>query len=240
VYTILTGQIVLISEDFSGFISGTHSTPSTSDVSASLDSRMQTMGWTGLKIDSAGGEINCGTDAITGWIETPPIDLSGNGGQFKVKMDICRWPGDATTIQVMLNGVVLGTIITPTDNFETLLISGEGGTINSKIKIQAVTKRFFLDNFFVTTEGIPTYIKGQAEIDTKIKVYPVPAVKVLHVSNIEGIKRIEIFNLSGKVERVLNTNFSNEMQIDVESLNQGLYLIHFISGNYREVRTFIK
>ncbi len=170
----------------------------------------------------------------------PPIDLSGNGGRFKVIMDICRWPGDATTVQLMVNGEVLGTNINPTDNFETFLISGEGGTINSKIKILAVTKRFFLDNFLVTTEGIPTYIPGMPETRTNIKIYPVPADNILHLSNILGVTKIEIINISGNVQRVLNTKCIDETQIDVESLDHGIYFIHFISGNFRQVRTFIK
>jgi hypothetical protein len=240
VYPILTGQIILISEDFSGFTTGTHSTPSTSDVSSSLDLKMHTAGWTGFKIYSAGGEIKSGTEAITGWIESPSMDLSGNGGRFEVKVDICRWPGDATTVRILHNGEIMGTLITPTDNFETILLSGEGGTINSKIRIQAVTKRFFLDNFFVITEGIPTNIPGLPESRTNIKIYPVPVNNILHLSSIQGITRIEIYNISGRLLRVLNMNRIDETQIDVESLNEGVYFIHFISGNYREVRTFIK
>ncbi len=98
---ILKGQQVVFSEDFSGFTTGTHTTPSTSDISGSLDSRTGIPGWTGSKVYSAGGEIKMGTSSLTGWIETPSVNLAQ--GDLILKFDISCWPGDASTVQVYLN-----------------------------------------------------------------------------------------------------------------------------------------
>jgi hypothetical protein len=143
--TLLKGQIVVLSEDFSGFTTGTHTTPSTSDISTSLDLKMQTPGWTGSKVYSSGGEIKIGTEAISGWIETPVIDLSGNGGHYKVKFDICRWPGDATTVQISVNGTVLGTV-TPSETFETIQLTGKEGEF--QIDVESLQQGIYIMKFW--------------------------------------------------------------------------------------------
>ncbi|HZL76063.1 MAG TPA: hypothetical protein VFB97_00025 [Bacteroidales bacterium] len=47
---ILNGQTVIFYENFSGFTTGTHSSPATNDVSGVLDQRTQSPGWTGSRI----------------------------------------------------------------------------------------------------------------------------------------------------------------------------------------------
>ncbi len=240
-FTLVIGQTVVLSENFSGFITGTHSTPSTSDASASLDTKTQTPGWSGSKIYSAKGEIKAGTESIPGWIETPFIDLSGNDGQFIVEFDICRWPGDATTVQVSINGTILGNSLTPSDNFESVKISGSGGTSNSKIKIQALTKRFFLDNFSVTAELITTGIEENEENEeNNIRIYPVPVNHKLILHNINNINKIEISDLNGKRLYLIDNNFSNEIEVDFESMEKGIYFVRLFSGSRLIVKKVIK
>ncbi len=143
----LRGQQVVFSEDFSGFTTGTHTTPSTNDVSGALDSRTGIPGWTGSKIYSSGGEIKLGTSSITGWIETPSINLSE--GELILKFDISCWPGDASTVQVYLNNTPAGDIISPSDDFRRVLIPVPSGTASGKFKFAGLTKRFFLDNITI-------------------------------------------------------------------------------------------
>lgn len=172
----LRGQTVLLSEDFTGFTAGTHASPSGTDVSVSLDGKTLIPGWTGSKIYEAGGEIKSGTSSVVGFIETPAIDLSANGGNFTVKFDIARWTGDVTTVQVYVNGTTaIGSVISPTDSYQTIQISGSGGTSTSKIKVAALTKRFYLDNFFVTldaTAPVPVFLPANAAANVAITVSP--------------------------------------------------------------------
>ena len=171
------GQTVLLSEDFANFTSGTHASPSGTDVSASLDTKTTTAGWTGSKIYEAGGEIKLGTSSIVGFIETPAIDLSANGGNYIVKFDIARWTGDANTVQVYVNGTTaIGDVITPTDAFQTIQISGSGGTSSSKIKIAALTKRFYLDNFYVMLDIMRGIHIHSANLTTDVAITVNPTI----------------------------------------------------------------
>jgi M6 family metalloprotease-like protein len=63
----------LIDEDFSGFPAG--STVPT-NVSTKLDSYTQIAGWTGENVYVRSGKVQIGSNAITGWLQTPPCTSS--------------------------------------------------------------------------------------------------------------------------------------------------------------------
>jgi len=53
---------------------------------------------------------------------------------------------------------------------------------------------------------------------------------------------VEIFNLSG--QRVLKTNLTNAQgfynkEVDLGSLNSGVYMLKFNSGNYQKIRKIV-
>ena len=237
-WATLSGQ-VLLSENFSGFSSGTHGTPSTSDVASTLDSKTTVPGWTGSLIYSAGGEVKIGTSSLTGWIETPGLDLSPNGGNFTVSFDICRWPGDATTVQVYLNGSAIGNPISPSDVFQNIQITGTGGTISGKIKLMALTKRFFIDNFSVRT-NLPTEDKETKNYYRKITIYPVPVIEELTVSNIYDVRSIEIFDISGRKVVSIKTEATDIVRIPMKNFKEGLYIARFNTARGIEVIKLIK
>jgi hypothetical protein len=144
-----------LAEDFSGFTSGTHASPATTDISGSLDTYTQTSGWTGLKIYSAGGEIKLGTSSANGYIITPTIDLSDGGS---LSFDYSKWASDVSVVQVYhasdgVNFVQIGSDITPETDFQNVSIEIFGGTATSKIKIGTNVKRAFLDNIEVFCGG---------------------------------------------------------------------------------------
>lgn len=236
----LYGQTVILSENFSGFTTGSHSTPSNSDASATLDSKTQIPGWSCLKVYPAGGEIKVGIENTPGWIETPPTDMSQNEGNFIVKFDICRWPNDATTVQVNLNGTAIGPVLTPTDDFQSVQITGTGGTITGRIRIQGISKRFFLDNFSILSGNVQTSLLSAENNEIKIMIYPNPVKNRLTISNIQNINQIDIFDITGKLLQSYLCHMEKEIQIGVENLNKGIY---FIRLNYSEkyiVMRFVK
>jgi hypothetical protein len=234
------GQIVILSENFSGFTTGTHSTPSTNDVSLSLDSRTSAPGWKGNLIYSAGGEIKIGTSSLTGWIETPPVDLSVNSGNCKVAFDIARWTGDAATVQVYLDGVATWDKITPTDNYERIEIPITTGTSSSRIKIQALTKRFYIDNLIVTTNDLPTSIGETPDNNDKIRIWPVPAADELNISGMEEVEEIDLHDFSGRMIRRIPVNYHDRIVISVSELDPGIYLLIFRSVKDTRLIKFIK
>ena len=224
---ILKGQQVVFSEDFSGFTTGTHITPSTNDISGSLDPRTGLPGWTGSKVYSAGGEIKLGTSSLTGWIETPSINLAQ--GDLMLKFDISSWPGDASTVQVYLNGTAMGNVISLTDNFQRMTIAIPGGSASGKFKFEGLTKRFFLDKISVEKGNISDIgLPGQAS--RKLLIYPNPASELVRIEN-EGLYgRIEITDISGKIVKVIESSGRNIDEISLEGFSSGIYLIRFTSG----------
>jgi hypothetical protein len=143
-----------LEENFSGFTTGTHASPSTSDASSTLDTYTQTTGWEGFKIYSADGEIKLGTSSVPGYIITPTIDLSGNG---TIEFDYAQWTIDNPMVQIFhasdgVNFVQLGSDITTTTDFQTHSVEITGGTALSKIKIGG-TERIYLDNIIIYCGG---------------------------------------------------------------------------------------
>jgi hypothetical protein len=148
------GQNSYLTEDFSLCTGGTHATPSGTDISltaAAMDSKMHTAGFTGSKVYEAGGEIKLSTSSIQGFITTPSLDLSANGGKATIKFDVAKYGTDAATVQVYLDGVAVGAVITPTSSttYDNISIDITGGTATSVIKIAAVTKRCYIDNLVI-------------------------------------------------------------------------------------------
>jgi len=232
-------QTVILTENFAGFISGTHTTPSTFDVSANLNTRTSATGWTGSKIYEAGGEIKLGTSSNPGWIETPSVDLSANGGNFILLFDIARWTDDVTTVQVYLNGTAIGSTIAPANTFQSVQIEGTGGTSSSKIMIQALTKRFYLDNLSITTPTITT-IKAAFHEKEPVKLYPVPASDHLYLINILDVKSIQISDINGKIIKTIEVEDSYELLIPLTDLTRGIYFIKMKTGRGFMTKSFIK
>lgn len=152
---------VVFSENFDGFTSGaTGSGAHATDISASLDSYTQETGWTGSKIYQAGGTVKMGASGTLGYITTPEIDLSANGGAFTLSFDAMAWSGDATSLKIYLNDVEVYTVSELNNDANYTLKSYDipltGGTSTSKIRfegLQASKGRFFLENLEIAQDG---------------------------------------------------------------------------------------
>ena len=234
----LNGQEAVFSEDFSGFTTGTHSTPATNDISGALDPKTHLPGWTGSKIYSAGGEIKLGTSDVPGWIETPLISMSGHEGDLFVKFDISRWPEDATTIRVYLNGQPLGNELTPGNEFQTVKIPVTNGTVSGKFKFASLTKRFFLDNITIVT-GDATLVRLPDQTSVLPGIFPNPACDVISISNIEEYNRLEISDISGRVLKVIDPLEENMIEVSLDGFSSGIYFIRFGSGRGTFTSRFI-
>jgi hypothetical protein len=234
------GQTIILAEDFSGFTTGTHSQPSTNDVSLALDTRTAVAGWRGNLIYSAGGEIKVGTASLTGWIETPEVDLSLAEGSYKIAFDIARWPGDASTVQVYLDGNAAGGIITPTDSYERKEVVLPATSTACRIKIQALTKRFFIDNLMLTNENVPTSTGDIKDGESVLKVWPIPAGSELNIANSDVYDELVICDISGRIRQKISVNRANQLKIDIGNFEQGVYLFTFISGKTRKPVKVIK
>lgn len=224
------GQTVIFSEDFSGFTQGNHVNPYTIDVAPELDSRTQLPGWIGSKVYSAGGEIKLGTSDITGWIETPSIYFSGYEGILILKFDICRKAGDATSVQILLNGTQIGNTITPADEFQTIEIPVTPGTSSGKIKFEALSKRFYLDNVSIVLQSIPSadYLLKETE---DVVIFPNPAGDLVTIRNAGRYKILEVLDISGKIYATRIITGDEIIEICLSDFPAGLYFVRLSSGN---------
>jgi hypothetical protein len=222
-------QTVFFSENFSGFSTNSHTTPSTSDASANLDSKTQLPGWTGFKVYSAGGEIKLGTSDIAGWIETPLITFSGNEGILTLKFDICRWTGDATSVQILLNGTQIGNTLSPTDGFQTIEIPVTPGVTSGKIKFEALSKRFFLDNVMIVSQNT-THTGNSIQESEDVVIFPNPAIDFVTIDHVGGYKILEVLDLNGRV--CLTKSLAGEEKTDIylADFPAGIYFLRLSSG----------
>ncbi len=146
-FTTLSSLTILI-EDFSRI---TDSTPYT--ISNNLNNYTQVPGWTGDWVYPSNGKVKIGKSAQAGYIQTPPINLSGNNGQFLVTFDAKAWPGDATSLIVAVNGVPYTVNGLSTTAFNTFSVPFSGGTSSTVVKFQGSQEtrgRFYLDNIIIT------------------------------------------------------------------------------------------
>lgn len=160
----------VLSEDFAKFTAGQpNASPDGTDKSATLDALTQTAGWTGLKIYQAGGSVKVGTSSVLGYIVTPAINLSANGGQFNLSFKAMAWSGDASTLKIYVNDVLANTLTglnnDATYTFKPFSVDLTGGNSTTKIKFegtQAAKGRFFLDDLVISQGGavVETPIAG--------------------------------------------------------------------------------
>lgn len=142
-----------VSENFAGFNTNNGST----DRSGSLDTYLQTTGWTGSAIFEMVGYAKMGSGSSKGIITTKTLDLSANSGNAILTFDLSLYGTDGTLVQVFhapdgTTFTQVGNDITPPAAFATQTISITGGTVNSKIRIAAKSasnNRFYLDNIIV-------------------------------------------------------------------------------------------
>lgn len=225
-YSQLHGQSLVFSEDFSGFTTGTHSSPSTYDQSESLDTKTSESGWTGYKVYSAGGEIKIGTAGVNGWIKTPLVDLTGLSGTAILRFDIARWPDDATIVQVYLNESPLGDPLEPTDEFQTVELSLADAGLSCCIKFESLSKRFYLDNIQISDENV-TYITNYDQSQTRIIIYPNPVSDLICFENTTGYNKLYIYNITGRLIRTYQTGNRDNLRIRLSGIPCGTYIIRF-------------
>ena len=235
----ISAQTVVFSEDFSGFTTGTHSSPSTYDASGTLDTKTGIPGWTGYKVYSAGGEIKLGTSDIPGWIETPEIDFSGIQGDLFLEFDISRWPEDATSVRVLMNGNQIGSTLTPGNESETVEIPITDEVTSGKIKFESLEKRFYLDNIKVIVLTATKNLSFDLDYND-VKIFPNPADNILTIANISAFNRCEIFSFYGTEVIAKELKRSETLIIDVKDLPSGIYYIRLSSSAGIVRKSFIK
>lgn len=87
-----------------------------------------------------------GASKKVGSITTKPLDLSGNGGVFKVSFAVKGWTNVEGDIEVSLSGGKTQTVNYSAKmfgEFETVELSFDGGTAQSTLTFATTAKRAF-------------------------------------------------------------------------------------------------
>ena len=151
------GTTTNLSENFAGFTAVSGST----DRATALDTYLQTAGWTGSKVYENAGTAKLGTASALGYLTTPTLNLSANGGQATVRFDLLKYGSDTGPMQVLhaadgTTFVQIGSNLTPPAALTAQAFQITNGTAASKIQFTAVNaanNRFYLDNVAVTQSG---------------------------------------------------------------------------------------
>ena len=205
----LATEIEVFAEDFSGCTdmrtpSGTLVGFAGGNVITNNFSGFGLTGWTGYSIYSAYAsnvvnnatnymvKFGTGNASVFGWLQTPPIDLSGNGGECALGFRAARWGTDMAGVEILHIYETAGAVQTNTLGNVTSLsntamtkytVAVTGGTANSMICFKATStganyNRIFLDDVRLSyvTEGKFEVPDSQIVVDgTTARVFGLPS-----------------------------------------------------------------
>jgi hypothetical protein len=160
------GGATLLSENFAGFTVLAGSV----DRSGSLNTYLQTPGWTGAAVYENAGEAKMGSSSARGILVSPTLDLSANGGQAVFTFDARYFSGnDASVVQVHVapdgvNFVQSGADIALTPDMTTYTHPITNGTAICKVRVYALnaaSERYYIDNWQIAQlGGDPNFVPG--------------------------------------------------------------------------------
>lgn len=99
------------------------------------------------------------------------------------------------------------------------------------------------DNICVTAiPTLPTYLNINEFLATKFNLYPNPATNIVNITNSENIsvRQAEIYDVTGKLINTQNFNNEADIQLNIETLTSGTYLLHIKTEEGTAVKKLIK
>lgn len=226
-------QTVLLSEDFAAYTSGGNTattgagiSPDGTDVYSPganvLPAGVPSANFpSGTKVYQAGGMAKLGTSSLSGSMTTKSLNLSTDGGNFKVTFDVKGWTSVEGTINVSVSSgpapqnVTYTAVITGTLESKSLTFSG--GLANSTITIATSAKRAFIDNFKV--ESIPTL----GAIDLKKSRNFIQNTIVDQELIFNEKTKANLYDAQGKLIRQIQANAHEAL--NVSFLPKGIYWV---------------
>lgn len=101
-----------------------------------------------------------------------------------------------------------------------------------------------LDNIKLSAlQTLPLYILNNDEfITSKFNIFPNPTMDIITITNNEniGIEKIEVFDVSGKSMQAQSYSNENEVQLNVEKLVSGVYMLHIQTNEGMAVKKIVK
>jgi len=93
--------------------------------------------------------------------------------------------------------------------------------------------------FSANFEGIPQGINEVDEIECL--VFPIPAKDVLNIQTEHSINSVEIYDMNGKLLRLISPNSDHIASMNLTSLSSGIYFVKVVDVNQKvAIKKFIK
>ncbi|MCG2792178.1 MAG: T9SS type A sorting domain-containing protein [Weeksellaceae bacterium] len=228
----VNAQTTLLSEDFASYSAGGNTAssglaaPSATDVYTD-GSNVSTFP-TGTKVYAAGGMAKFGSSSVAGSMTTGTLDLSTDGGNFKVTLDAKGWIQTGGTaagkITVEVTGLTAQTLDIPAQPSSLtattpLTFNFTGGTANSTITIKTTSPtRAFIDNVMVITTSTLSVLDP-----SKTKANLVKNTVVANEIIFGAAANVSIYNAAGQM--VKTAEVSENSRLDVSALPKGNYIV---------------
>jgi len=143
----------ILQETFAGLTTGDNTTTSGSSSAWTGNTNFTTVD----RAYQAGGMVKLGTASLVGSITSKPLNLSVNGGSFKIDFKVKGWTTVEGSITVTVTGLAPQTVsysaIMSSSATETKTLSFTGGANNATVKIETTAKRAFIDEVQVYYEA---------------------------------------------------------------------------------------
>lgn len=113
--------------------------------------------------------------------------------------------------------------------------------INISTAIDQLQATYKFDNVKITgLNNIPLNVTEF--LNGKFNLYPNPATNVVNITNSENmsVKEIEIYDVTGKLINTQSFNNETNIQLNVETLTNGIYLLHLQTNGGTAVKKLIK
>ena len=100
-----------------------------------------------------------------------------------------------------------------------------------------------VDNIKITAlKDIPSYLSINEVLNEKFNIFPNPVNDVVNITNNDNIqvKKIKIYSESGKFINEENFNTEDNIQLNIENLQSGIYLLNFETDHGSATKKIIK
>ncbi len=152
----------------------------------------------------------------------------------------------AYDLQLVQDSSVVDLMATASNEFATVVGDSTidvsaGDTIMTKIVVTAEN-----GNQWSYSVTVYPYVSGSVRVEkysdtgSSVKLYPNPASEQLYVESDEEISQVTIFNAIGKVVLEQSSWGTERIQLNIGSLQSGLYLMQVESGGKSSMSKFLK
>ena len=126
-----------------------------------------------------------------------------------------------------------------THNEDIDLLSIRGGAVSGNLSV--VVK---YDNIKLSAlQTLPSYILSVSEqFAAKFNLYPNPATNVVTITNVENmqVQQVAVYDVAGKLITTQNFNEQAEIQLNVENLASGTYILNLQTNEGTAVKKLLK